>query len=730
MRTLFKTAIIAVAGAVSCFGGATGLLQLQNSAGEERFAFQKSDTIWIQVTDADLNNNANSKESVTILISSSTETAAESVTLQETEVNSGVFRGSIPTETSSSASKDNKLQCKVEDDITVTYNDQSDDWDNSIETKTLGLYGATEIKGTIDGYVLLKKEDSPFILTEVLTIPRKDTLEIEPGVTIRVLKRDKNKDGTPDLNINVLGHIIAKGTEVDSIRFISNEKSPSPGDWNGIVLGVYPVQQYSFADLMYVNIKHSEYGVYTAKYAKGIINFENSLIDSISKEGLYTISAPSTKISVKSSKIVSPFYAIHFDGTEKYCKLTIHNSHLIAGSYGITHWGNGPGDNHLSVIVSNCLIESLSDSITGSGITLNSRIKDSVTIVNNHIKGFETGLKCGTRIYDVTILERNTIEDCNIGYYGKGPILRHNNFINIRDYAVSIYSNENMDARYNYWGPAATAEMENGANPKNITNILDQQDSTDLGLVNYANWLTEPYKENPVSISKQPVDISVPENSSAYFSIETEGGSGQVTYQWYYDDTKIDGATSATYSFTATAADTSASFYCIASDSKGEAKSNSVKLSVTKAITIEIDTSIAIDTTINSKKDTVITKVTTITEVTTIPNKNVIAIQKVDQIGRATAVLLSPNPISLQSEGPRLVVPENMTGEWSITILDILGNTLDAQTFTGKTGEVYQWDMRNRAGDKVGVGSYLALFTIEKRDGTKKRLKQVLTVTE
>jgi phage gp46-like protein len=42
-----------------------------------------------------------------------------------------------------------------------------------------------------------------------------------------------------------------------------------------------------------------------------------------------------------------------------------------------------------------------------------------------------------------------------------------------------------QDAKYNYWGPTTTAEIANGANPKNITAIHDEYDDALKGFVNY-----------------------------------------------------------------------------------------------------------------------------------------------------------------------------------------------------------------------------------------------------
>ncbi|MAB85538.1 MAG: hypothetical protein CL856_06740, partial [Cryomorphaceae bacterium] len=46
-----------------------------------------------------------------------------------------------------------------------------------------------------------------------------------------------------------------------------------------------------------------------------------------------------------------------------------------------------------------------------------------------------------------------------------------------------------QDARYNFWGDSATAEMNTGANPKNISVIHDEYDDALKGFVNYAGYV-------------------------------------------------------------------------------------------------------------------------------------------------------------------------------------------------------------------------------------------------
>jgi hypothetical protein len=51
-----------------------------------------------------------------------------------------------------------------------------------------------------------------------------------------------------------------------------------------------------------------------------------------------------------------------------------------------------------------------------------------------------------------------------------------------------------VNAQFNYWGPATTAEMNAGPNPQNIGRIYDVYDDPNRGFVNYSHWLNSPIR--------------------------------------------------------------------------------------------------------------------------------------------------------------------------------------------------------------------------------------------
>ena len=65
---------------------------------------------------------------------------------------------------------------------------------------------------------------------------------------------------------------------------------------------------------------------------------------------------------------------------------------------------------------------------------------------------------------------------------------------------VASTSFAEVDARFNYWGEATTAEMNEGGNPKNIASIYDQYDDATKGFVNYGNYLAASGEQPSVPI--------------------------------------------------------------------------------------------------------------------------------------------------------------------------------------------------------------------------------------
>src|SRR3989339_837826 len=126
----------------STLANVTGSLELTDASWQEKTAYRPGETLYIQVTDADENKSSTAKDTLSVSVVSATETTAETVTLTETDISTGIFQGSIELDDTGSVVTDGKLQVTTGDKITATYKDLTDDWGNSITiTKTADFVG-------------------------------------------------------------------------------------------------------------------------------------------------------------------------------------------------------------------------------------------------------------------------------------------------------------------------------------------------------------------------------------------------------------------------------------------------------------------------------------------------------------------------------------------------------------------------------------------------------------
>jgi hypothetical protein len=115
-------------------------------------------------------------------------------------------------------------------------------------------------------------------------------------------------------------------------------------------------------------------------------------------------------------------------------------------------------------------------------------------VLNNTITNWYGGIYCyQNQAYPTAQpVRHNTITGGQYGVYLNSyaaPLLHNNNLWGQSSRQIYNQSYRNIDARYNYWGPAATTEMNAGGNPKNITGIYDKYDNASYGTVYYYSWL-------------------------------------------------------------------------------------------------------------------------------------------------------------------------------------------------------------------------------------------------
>jgi hypothetical protein len=117
--------------------------------------------------------------------------------------------------------------------------------------------------------------------------------------------------------------------------------------------------------------------------------------------------------------------------------------------------------------------------------------------------------------------------------------------LDVRDYIVWVHvvnTDGLIDARYNYWGPLTSLEMDAKGSDANIEKIYDFYDDPTLRKVDYNNWLSAPNPEaypNPNAPPPNLLPIANAGADQAVFDSVTLDGSGSydpdgqvVSYEW------------------------------------------------------------------------------------------------------------------------------------------------------------------------------------------------------
>ena len=104
----------------------TGAVAFFDASGQPVYGYMDGATIYIQVNDADQNVDPAIAETVTVVLTNTTTSDTETVTLTETSPDTGIFRGSVLSSLSASATNDGTLTVAANSRIQATYMDALD----------------------------------------------------------------------------------------------------------------------------------------------------------------------------------------------------------------------------------------------------------------------------------------------------------------------------------------------------------------------------------------------------------------------------------------------------------------------------------------------------------------------------------------------------------------------------------------------------------------------------
>ena len=93
-------------------------------------------------------------------------------------------------------------------------------------------------------------------------------------------------------------------------------------------------------------------------------------------------------------------------------------------------------------------------------------------------------------------------------------------------------------------------------------------------------------------------------------------------------------------------------------------------------------------------------------------------------------LILYPNPVPYNAYKVDLIIPSELSGDWIITIYDVLGNRMDHSAFTAFGGTTYSWDLHTEYGDRVDGGTYVLIARFTGNNGKSKMFKRMIGVKQ
>lgn len=320
---------------------------------------------------------------------------------------------------------------------------------------------ATYVEGPITRDTIWTLVDSPFVVSNNITVYSNATLTIEPGVEVRFGE---------NFSIIVSGKLYADGTS-KRITFTSNKMQPEVGDWQAIVFN--GAQE---STLIGCSISYAVYGMFIEN---GNVEIRDSSVG-FSENG---ITATSSTLLVYNCNI-SSCSQNGIDITDSRCiiqKSTIKenqgngisitgNEQVIIQENNITANGNGillTGSESSNVNIS----ENMINANEQTGIRIDADNHSNMTILYNRVSSnVEDGLYISTS--SSTLITNNSISYNGIGiFYDKGNHEAHYNDIYRNEVGmnVNVASDATVNAERNYWGdPSGPYHVS--LNPKGLGN--------------------------------------------------------------------------------------------------------------------------------------------------------------------------------------------------------------------------------------------------------------------
>jgi len=314
---------------------------------------------------------------------------------------------------------------------------------------------ATYVEGAITHDTVWALVDSPFVVSNDVTVYSNATLTIEPGVEVRF---------GGNFSLVVSGSLIANGTS-RTIVFTSNREQPVAGDWDTIKFN--GAQKSTLIGCLFAYAQNTisvENG--NVEILNSTISFQRSAVTTIG--GIFLLQNSTINLSTVSGINITNTNAAILNNiitenagntTESQGNLTesLGSGICISGN-GITNiQGNSITANGIGVLLTGLQVSnvSITQNIIGanalSGIQIDAVDHNNITILKNNIASNDNGFYVLSP--KATYITNNSISYNDVGFlYATGSHVANYNDIYGNVVGMNVTGDAIVNAEYNYWG--------------------------------------------------------------------------------------------------------------------------------------------------------------------------------------------------------------------------------------------------------------------------------------
>ena len=385
----------------------------------------------------------------------------------------------------------------------------------SILYRTTPVAHATYVEGVITKDTIWTLVDSPFILSNNVTVNPGVTLTIEPGVQVRF---------GGEFSLNVDGSIVAEGTEEKKILFTTNDPTQE------ILWQTISISGNQPSSLINCIIERGTNGT---TVEGGLLNVEKTVIRSNLQNG---IAVNSGTLTMQNSEIVNNNEtAINIGGGNQ---VNIHNNRIESNGNGIMLTGQ------LSGTIS--IIQNQISHNSGNGIALEAEFFVNTAITENTINGNGYGFLVTANTS--TYISRNYVSNNTVGFYYAAGNFHRAQFNDIYENGIGMdldsASTVFVDATRNYWG-ANTGPEHDSINPYGKGNSVEGNGVS----IDFLPFLTHPFTYNnapPTAVLWTDKTLVAPNQPVTYIGTDSQDDGSIFQYLFDFNDTANSGWTTLT----------------------------------------------------------------------------------------------------------------------------------------------------------------------------------------